>query len=356
MHPVFDFSPFAFHIPEAKNFYDLLYVSIPDPDDIDLRYRTAGGTSPLQKHQTPDKIWKEALDKLATNKLLQRFCDNLKLEGKFPPLQERLQKVYQAESAVEIEVISEKILILDRVMLRELLGRLADDDDLLKAVIIRGEPDSGKSHCRHLFEKIAKQKQHISIYFGTGIVVELDDAITWLFDQVMPGGSDKIPPKDTSEDAWFRKVCSRLAGLAAQNNKVLWIAMDDLGPDEKGPRLDDAFKRFFDQCITLMPNESFRKYFRLMLIHYPDGVMPTKWASLHFEEEVMSQNDIEQKHVEKFLENWYAKHEKNKIKDDIISDAKKIITDAEAPATTQPPLSRLERIHAGVSQYIKTHS
>ena len=49
---------------------------------------------------------------------------------------------------------------------------------------------------------------------------------------------------------------------------------------------------------------AFRQWFRLMLIHYPEGPVPTKWASEFWVEERTSAEDIKQEHVVTLLQEW----------------------------------------------------
>ena len=85
----------------------------------------------------------------------------------------------------------------------------------------------------------------------------------------------------------------------------LWIAIDDLGVDEDDmPLLDAKIKEFCDQFALLMMNPAFRKWFRLMLIHYPDGDVPIKWSHESWKEDSPKISDIQEEDVMDFLRWW----------------------------------------------------
>ncbi|MGO9902763.1 MAG: hypothetical protein ACLP0J_24435 [Solirubrobacteraceae bacterium] len=55
-----------------------------------------------------------------------------------------------------------------------------------------------------------------------------------------------------------------------------------------------------------MVNPAYREWFRLMLIHYPEEGVPTRWVRDVWEEDRTAHADIQQSDVEDYLRDWAA--------------------------------------------------
>ncbi|MGB8192108.1 MAG: hypothetical protein WCF67_09330, partial [Chitinophagaceae bacterium] len=145
----------------------------------------------------------------------------------------------------------------------------------------------------------------------------------------------------------YKSICTSLQTFAIEQDKVLWIAMDNLGIDEnKAPFLEKPILDFFQVFGVQMQKYLFRKHFRLMLIDYPTG-RPTNWKAEHYiETQEFKEDDIIQKDIELSLAEWRLKTKKFVTDEKLNAIAAEVIAKAEAPWTEpEPALSRLERIH-----------
>jgi hypothetical protein len=142
----------------------------------------------------------------------------------------------------------------------------------------------------------------------------------------------------------------KLREVAASKNRQLWIAIDDLGVDEDdAPLLDPEIRKFCDQFALNMMNPVFRKWFRLMLIHYPDGPVPTKWRHEFWKEDRPSVTDIQPNHVMDFLRWWRTARASRTILDDEMSSiAHEVISQADTDEA-----QRLYLIHSALSEAVK---
>ncbi len=342
-------------------FWKAISIVINSAQEIDITYKAcAPALTQLFLGQSAENIWKEALEKLSSRHLLKTLCDNLMQVNPTPFLKAALQKVNDAGLVGEPGAIVDTIIMLDRTTLSEKLELLGTDSNTVKVLLVRGEPKTGKSYCRHLFEGMAREKNAQPVYMFSPIVVTLKDVLSELLIAVgdTPAILDQIPL--STDPAWYSTICRRLQEFAGKNKKYLWIAMDDLGigpAPEKAPLLPKEIRLFFDQFVLHMANPIFSKYFRLMLIHYPDEKLPTKWKRETWNEERINEFDVNKTHLEEMIQNWCMKNGRQIQQDALVKKAEKIIADAEAPIPANDndqPLSRIERIHLAVADLLKT--
>jgi hypothetical protein len=236
------------------------------------------------------------------------------------------------------------VIVLDRETLRDKLDRLLPDQDPVKVLLVRGSTKSGKSHGRYIFERAAYDAGAQPLYLCDGIVATVQDVFDQLF--IALEAESSVPPRESSADAWYKAVCVALQKQAALKKKALWIAVDDLGPTQDGaPLLDPEIKLFFDQFALNMLNPAFRKWFRLMLIHYPDGPTPTRWKRDFWIEDRTSENDIGQQEVMDLLKSWSTTHNIRTVEDELKGLAADIIQKADTATPGPASAPRLEMIH-----------
>lgn len=283
-HPIFDAASYPGHLPEAKALLEALYQTIGDPNRIRRFYEDCkAGLPPLTLAAPADNLWREALNNLVHARALQKLCDAL-LASTYQSLHGIVRKVLEMKDVVDQLILEDDVLFWDREGLRRHVAQVCKDTNPMKVVVVRGPRRSGRTWSRYLFEQVARAQNDRAIYVCEGLVATVDDVIKALFDKLQ--APDLLPPKDTSTDAWYRAVCSKLVIAAARNNTRWWIAVDDLGPGEGGaPLLDAEIRRFFEHFAFEMVDPELRRWFRLMLIGYPEGAVPTRWKREQWRED-----------------------------------------------------------------------
>jgi hypothetical protein len=357
-HPFFDALTYPLERPEAVRLRMVLLQAITLPARIDDIYNQCqAGLPPLALVGVPpDVIWTEALRNLTARGALRVLCDRIVTEAvpqlTTPAILAAVREVINAEPSASQQILSESVLVLDRVALRGKLEKLESDTDPVKVILVRGEPDSGKSHGRYLFRHVADNRGAQAVYLRDGTVATVDEVIVRLFSTVE--AEDKIPPRDTSLDAWFRSVCTALLAATKRKQRPLWIAMDGLGMGADGaPLLDPQIREFFNHVAFQTMDFDFGKWFRLMLINYPDGPEPAQWESDFWTDDRTSAADIQQEHVVALLQKWLQAHDRNLLEAEVLELAKGVIAKADAPpAPGVPPLPRLRIIHDAVKELI----
>ena len=351
-HPFFERTTYPWDRRDARELHRALWQAINDPGRIDTFYRGAGpGLLPLAPGAA-DVLWRQALDALSTAQRLRALCDLLLAEPLLVAVHAALAPVLEAKDPVDQPVFAEDRPFIDRTLLRDKLQRFAVSPSV-RVLLIRGASKSGKSWTQYMISDLAQTLGEPCVYLFAGLVATVEDVIDQCFAAL--GDANGPPPRLETEDAWFKKVCLRLQVLAANAGQTTWIVVDDLGVDENGPRLDPLIRQFLDQFALSMANPAFRRWFRLVLIDYPDlraevggrGV-PTKWKEF-WDEDRPNANDVDVAAVAEFLLKWAAHKNKQLANADATAFATDIIAAADAPlADGATPVARLQRIHDAV--------
>lgn len=360
-HPFFDAPKYPWHRPDAGRFHKNLSNSIKIPAQIDLYYRRSAIDPPdITLPQPSSLIWKEALENLTVVRGLEKLCEILDNDPSFKnnlEMKQNIRDVINAKSFDETQKFSDNLLVLNRELLRDKLALLAPDTSPVKVLLIRGGIQSGKSHGRYLFERAAYEQGAQPIYIFDGLVATVDEVLNELFCAWGEDKLDKIPPRNTTEDAWYKNVLLKLKALASEKGKPLWIAVDDLGiTPGGGPLLDPQIRHFFEQFALHLLSPVFRPWFRLLLIHYPDGPVPTKWKRELWSEDRTNEADIGEEDVAKFLKLWSIAQGIKMLEDDVVALAADVISRAEIPLESMSGVPRLQRIHDTLTDTLQNHT
>jgi energy-coupling factor transporter ATP-binding protein EcfA2 len=348
-HPFFDALKYPFHRKEAAILHRILIELIQTPTQIISLYRETAALLPLTQPASPADLWLEALDNIVSGGHLPHFCK--KLIEKFPEkdvLKNAIEAIEAAQHFYSAKVLPGGIVFLDRKAIREQIEQLADEESPLKVLLVRGESGSGKTHCRYLFETIAKENDGEKIYLSSAFVSTLEDALRHLFSGI--GGQQQIPVSNSTDDAWYKVVIMKLNELAIAHKKVLWITVDDLDKQEDGfPLLDSRIKAFFDQLSLQLSAPQIYKNFRLMLIHYPEKV-PTRWNVYTYEASSVSAAEIGIADVEEAIREHATRKKKNIMDSQVTELAAAIFADS-AHAEADP--AWLQRLDTAVKNRLK---
>lgn len=347
-HPFFDAAAYPWDRKDANAAHEALYNNIKAGAMIEILYQGSGpGLLPLNLAEAPFAIWKAVLEQLTTARRLQNLCTTILQKPAFAATHPSIQALIDAIDPIPQIVLSGGQLFMDRSKLRTELGRLAERNPAVHMLLVRGGADSGKSWTRHMVMDVASVVGEECIYLFEGLVSSVEDVIDELFTAL--GDSQAVPPQLETEEAWFKKVCLKLQETAKKQGKRLWIIADDLGVGAQGPRIDPRVKRFFDQFALRMANPVFAKWFRLVLLDYPDGTVPTNWTQGFWTEDRADEAEVHEEAVSQFFERWAESRKKQLAPEKAKDLARDVLAKVAAPPQPQDERKpRLERIHDAV--------
>lgn len=357
-HPYFDSSAYPWHRKDATELHVELYQSYAIEGDLQRLYKSAGvNPIPLQP-QRIDLMWQAALDNLCAAGYFRTFCDRVLADLPPRPKVVNLIKVVElAEDPIRPTLLTNDRVFLDREDLRDKLQRLTSDT-ALRVLLVRGETKTGKTYTRHLIHEIAKASGEPCVYLFDGNAGTTDEVVDVLFASFT--ASDKIPPKLETDDAWYRKVCTRLHEVVKLAGKKAWVVIDDLGDYEKGAKIDRKVRDFFNRFALSMENPEFATWFRLVLIDYPevpeggDDRVPTQWSDF-YEIDTPDISRVNAAAITSFALQWAKRKQKNLDESGAKAFADKVLTAAAAARAgknPEPPI--LPSIHKALQQGLQS--
>jgi hypothetical protein len=341
IHPFFDVPTYPFVRADAQALYTALYQGITQPGAITLEYQQSGGTRPLTPQLPADQAWGEVLRHLTAEHSLARLCERI-INTRQGALQAAAIAVRDAKDILSEILLPQDIVFLDRKPLRNELEKLSRRGQC-GVLLVRGASGAGKSWTQQFINLVAEHRGANCVYLYSGTISNVSEVVENLFTAL--GAGSAVPEPMETEAAWYKRVCNRLQELA-QNRKPLWVVADDLGEYPDGPRVDRQIRDFFGQFVLNMANPVFADRFRLVLIDYPEGPVPTKWKSFLWCEDRPQESDVDKATIAEFLLNWAAAQGKQlgaERADELAAD---ILAKADAPpSANNVGRPRLERIY-----------
>jgi hypothetical protein len=301
--------PLKMENPNIKKLRDTLvgaYASPAKAEEIVNLSGLAPGSFPTGLPNTI-LIWTKLIEELASQGKLRTLVEMARDDGRVSGFKEVFVEILSRDAdpighVINQRVVWKNIYLLDRKDLRRQLAQLEPDENLTRVLLVRGESGSGKSHGRHLFNRVAKECGARMTYISEGQVATVREVIELLFSELE--ALEEIPPTFTTDDAGYKLVINKLKEIALGKKSHLWIAVDDLGVDLDGnPLMDAQIRQFFDQFALMLMNPTLGERFRLMLIDYPEEI-PTKWGEEIWAEDRTSRADIQHEHVIELLQEW----------------------------------------------------
>lgn len=307
-------------------------------------YVLAGDDLEPLKEDSPRTMWGEALDKLATARRLEEFCRLLLQDNAYVAIHDAIRAVQSAKDATEHVVLSDDRLFLDRQQLRDKLQRLMKSRTR-RVLLVRGARNCGKTWTQYMVADLADSRGEMCIYLNEDNVRNRSGLFEHLF-LTIGGAGAKWPEQTETEEAWYQRVCTNLIPHAEKKGPW-WIVVDDLGIGDDGPHFDPEIKNFFDQFALAMKNPAFAQWFRLILIDYPEGRLPTRWSDF-WEEDRPDPAHLDDKAISRFVLDWAQRQNKQLGPDDADRFAKQVLTAVETAADSEK--SRLQSVHDAIVQ------
>ena len=326
-HPFFDATAYPWHIEIATTVHAALAAAYKTFGTFDLVYKKCAADLPTLSNQLNSvELWKQGLETLAgVAGALRKLCEVVLADTMVGGLALDAMRLMQAaKDPVSETVLAPGVMLLDREDLRAKVASLQPRDAQQRALLVRGDRRCGKTWSMHLVARTAASLGDGCIFLAEGMVGSVDEVIRELFAPMfgvldsrgvaLPAGLTDIPPRNETEDAYHKKVCSHLLRVAAATKQRWWIVIDDLGDvsDEAGnktPRLDINIRKFFEQAVVNLANPAFAAWFRLVLLDYPDGE-PAKWQVAVWLEDRPQAVNVDEKVIAQFLDVWGTSRQK----------------------------------------------
>ena len=339
-HLFFDASTFPWHLQEANDLQDLLSRLIADAATIDqIRKRCGPNVRPLVQPAAADAMWTQLLEHVTTAGRLRDLDRILRDESRHIAI--ALDKLIAAASPDPASWFFDAPVFVNRTSLRTALAQLGSAQTDKTVLVVRGERHSGKTWTKHIVRHYAQLTGFGCTYLCEGMVTTVEQAV----DGIMAELEADTPPVLTTEAASYTTVAQAMLRAAQKRQRGSWIIMDDLGPGPDGaPLIDGEIRRLFEQLALNTLNPAFAKWFKLVLIAYPDESLPSKWRGCALEERT-AVADMHAVAVGEFLLSWARRHGKTLSDLDARALAEEIIRKASVAVPDADTRSLLERVH-----------
>jgi hypothetical protein len=355
-HPFFEELVFPAYRDEAKNLHRVLCIVVNTPIAATNLYVQCGPGLPGLTPANIDNTWHEALRNLAATGYLKMLCDLFKNLSQNPKVQEAIIAIENAKPAIEQTILESNVLMIDREPLRKEIKRMAPKSPSAKVLIVKGEPKSGKSYTEKLFSSTALSHGAEPVFLYPQIIPTLKMVLKQLYTLFGKEPPD-LEKANTTDSAWYQEIVTTLRGFAAEQNKMYWIAVDDLG---KNNFLPDTVLTFFYELALNVKDPQFSKRFRLLYIHFPQDVLRL-WEKNIYTLIELKESDIKLEDLEEVLTEWKDKTGKTLSEEKIKTLATKVLANAEneyaqakGAADENDMPSRLEFIHDRLLDELET--
>ena len=350
-NPFFDGYKYPWSRDDARALHEALYGmrALNTMAAIRGLYEACGENLLPLTEGNPVDVWREALDKLARARRIEVFCQLILQSDAYAPLHDAARAVQEAKDVIDHFILSDDLLFLDRQQLRDKLQRVTKSRSR-RVLLVRGGAKCGKSWTKYMIDDLAASRGEQCTYLSEDSVKKLSDALEHLFLRIGGAGA-KVPAPMETEEAWYQKICRELT-THAEKSGPWWIVVDDLGVDANGPRFDPQIKTFFDQFALAMTDPSFAKWFRLVLIDYPEGRVPTRWKAEFWDEDRPDASHLDAAAISRFVIDWAQRQKKRLGANDAERFAQQVIATANAAA--DPEKSRLQLIYDAIEAALET--
>jgi hypothetical protein len=273
LNPFFTASRYPWELPLARELYDRLVLACPKAK-AEYLVNTAGMQyAAIAWGEPMTQVWTTILGNAVTERRLEALLERVLGDATLAAIHEVTQRVKSAGQGTGPDISAQFLLpgdvpFLNRSRLRTSLRRMREDTPKT-ILLVRGEPRSGKSMTRELVRVVAKAVGDRVIYLDESNATQVDKVAAYLLER-LADAPVVLPPRDTTDDAWYRQVALEARKVVSAKPQRWWIIVDDLGPDAQGqPRMNREVLAFFHQFALLMADPEFSRSFRLVLLDYP---------------------------------------------------------------------------------------
>jgi len=304
---------------------------------IDTFYRSCSGTLPaLTQNARPLDVWKEGLDNLAAAGLVRELCLHLLADSDIAAIHPQITAVDGASSVLEQLTLELTPGIdrhfVNRKKLRTELEKVSAPQSPVGVLLVRGNTKSGRSWTRHMVDRRAHELNEGPIVYLCDInAARVERVLRAIFIALDPGGRINTAINST-DTAWMDEVIQDMHAAAPKRGRRLWIVMDDLGEVDGAPKVDKQIRVFFEQFALNMINPEFAQYFRLVLLDYPLGKLPSKWNTEISAEDNTDDAKPGKEELIEYITHWAKRKGKNVFSEDIEAKAADILAKANASA------------------------
>jgi hypothetical protein len=300
----------------------------------------------------PTTYWAEVFERAAKTGSLEQLVKSieqaLEQEPKDRTLRNAIKRVREVDK-IGGSLFPMRMLLagerpfLGRTKLRGMLPELQNWDSAASILVVRGEPDSGRTETQFL---ISDNNADVIAYVPEDL--PLASALRHIWKVAGASGEAPKPGSEplTTESAMFIDFWTDVKVALDTNGKRLWMLFDDL--DKGAGRVD--VRALAEVLAIRLKDVTFQRRIRLVLLGYPAPQLPAKVTGAFVRNDTTE--TLDETHVRAFLDFCMKAAGKNFDEAWLSSKATDICTVAQANTSNETPY--LEALHAQLKQWYKS--
>lgn len=282
MNPIFGSKRYRRDLAEARALEEQLRLRFPEVSEARL---IVGGAAmddtQINMTGAPAALWAAILDFTAKLNMLEDLLDsverNLRPAPKDADVRTAIERVRQAAQGTG-SVSPMRLLLsgarpfLGRTALRGLVAELRDWNSAASILVVRGEPDSGRTETQILLDEGRDPTREKFVLLHE--LIPLDSTLHTIWKAAgVPGTAPSADLEVLStESAMLVDFWMDVKDALETNDRFLWVLFDDL---DKGPgRI--AVRTLAEVLAIRFKDVSFQRRIRLVMLGYPEPQLPSK--------------------------------------------------------------------------------
>lgn len=306
-NPIFESKRYRRDLAEARALENELRERFPDVAVVGQQIVGGAGLDHTQIDMTgaPSTFWGAVLDYTAKLLELPRLLDsvdrNLRPAPKDAKVRnaiDRVRQVAEADGSLSPMrlLLSGNRPFLDRTTLRGLLAELRDWNSSASILVVRGDPDSGRTETQLLLSEGSDTEREKFVLLDEQM--QLQSALRAIWRSAGADGNAPALGQEplTTESAMLMDFWTDVKEVLETKDRLMWLLFDDL--DKGAGRI--AVRALAEVLAIRLKDVSFQKRLRLVLLGYPDPQLPAKVTATLIRNDMTEK--IDDSHVRAFVD------------------------------------------------------
>jgi hypothetical protein len=338
-NPIFESRRYRRDLAEARALEEQLRLRFPDVAEARV---IVGGAAlddtKIAMTGAPSTFWAAILDFAAKLLELQNLFAsverNLRPAPKDADVRNAIERVRQvAEATGSLSpmrlLLSGDRPFLGRTTLRGLVAELRNWNSSASILVVRGEPDSGRTETQLLLDEGRDAAREKFVLLDEQMPLESTFRAIWR-NAGAAGNAPSLGQEPlTTESAMLMDFWTDVKEALETNDRLLWVLFDDL--DKGAGRI--AVRTLAEVLAIRLKDVSFQRRLRLVMLGYPDPQLPAKVTATLVRNDTIEK--IDDSHVRAFVD-FCAKVAGKNLGDTALA-ATDICTKAKAKASDVVP-------------------
>ncbi|WP_437319659.1 effector-associated domain EAD1-containing protein [Sorangium sp. So ce385] len=332
-NPIFEDTKFRRDLPEARDLEGRLADTFDVPGTARNLAQQAGlDLAALDVSGPPSTFWSRILDNASREQRLEKLIEAVAAQEINQPLQRSIEAVRAVTLKGSLQatrfLLDGDRPFLGRKNLRDLLPELQDWQSAAAILVVRGEPDSGRTETQVL---LADRNRDRRVLLDENL--PLRSAMRQIWKAAGASGEPPVPGAEplTTESALLLDFWTDIQDALETNDRKMWVLFDDL---DKGPGRVEV--RLLAEVLAIrLRSVAFQRRLRLVLLGYPGPQLPEKVQGALIRDDTTEV--LDETHVEAFLDYCLTRAGKRFDRGTLASRSADLCQEARAKATKSVP-------------------